>query len=44
VTAGYFNVVTGKSIVPIYPGGDKSMQDKLWKTTKSLLEQRGYLK
>lgn len=43
VTAGYFNVGTGKSIVPIYPGGDSTMQDKLWKATKSLLEQRGYL-
>jgi NAD(P)-dependent dehydrogenase (short-subunit alcohol dehydrogenase family) len=43
VTAGYFNVGTGKSIVPIYPGGDSTMQDKLWKDTKSLLEQRGYL-
>ena len=43
VTAGYFNVGTGKSILPIYPGGDSTMQDKLWKATKSLLEQRGYL-
>lgn len=43
VTAGYFNVGTGKSIVPIYPGGDIAMQDKLWKATKSLLEQRGCL-
>lgn len=43
VTGGYFNVGTGKSIVPIYPGGDSSMQDKLWKATENLLEQRGYL-
>lgn len=43
VTAGYFNVGTGKSIVPVYPGGDSTMQDKLWKVTKCLLEQRGYL-
>jgi NAD(P)-dependent dehydrogenase (short-subunit alcohol dehydrogenase family) len=43
VTGGYFNVGTGKSIVPIYPGGDSTMQGKLWEATKSLLEQRGYL-
>ncbi|WP_026889897.1 SDR family NAD(P)-dependent oxidoreductase [Lacrimispora aerotolerans] len=43
VTGGYFNVGTGKSIVPIYPGGDSIMQGKLWEATKSLLEQRGYL-
>jgi NAD(P)-dependent dehydrogenase (short-subunit alcohol dehydrogenase family) len=43
VTGGYFNVCTGKSIVPIYPGGDSNMQDRLWKATKSLLEQKGYL-
>ena len=43
VTGGYFNVGTGKSIVPIYPGGDSTMQGKLWEATKRLLEQRGYL-
>lgn len=44
VTGGYFNVGTGKPIVPIYPGGDINMQNKLWKDTKDLLELRGHLK
>lgn len=44
VTGGYFSVGTGKPIVPIYPGGDINMQNKLWKDTKDLLEQRGYLR
>lgn len=44
VTGGYFNVGTGKPIVPIYPGGDINMQNKLWKDTKDLLEQRGCLR
>jgi len=43
VTGGYFNVGTGKPIVPINPGGDCSMQDNLWKATENLLKQRGYL-
>lgn len=43
VTGGYFNVGSGKSIIPVYPGGDRSMQEKLWKATERLLEQRGYL-
>lgn len=44
VTGGYFKVGTGKPIVPIYPGGDISMQNKLWTDTKDLLELRGYLR
>lgn len=43
VTGGYFNVGTGKPIVPIYPGGDISMQNKLWNVTKELLQQRGFI-
>ena len=42
VTGGYFNVGTGRSIVPVYPGGDISMQNKLWNVTKELLQQRGF--
>lgn len=42
VTGGYFNVGTGRTIVPIYPGGDISMQNKLWNVTKELLQQRGF--
>ncbi len=43
VLGRYFNVGTRKPIVPIYPGGDSSMQYKLWKATKNVLKQRGYL-
>ncbi|MDF2504320.1 SDR family NAD(P)-dependent oxidoreductase [Clostridium sp.] len=43
VTGGYFNVGTGKSIVPVYPGGDISMQNKLWNDTKELLQQRCFM-
>ncbi|MEK4510461.1 SDR family NAD(P)-dependent oxidoreductase [Paenibacillus sp. FSL K6-2524] len=43
VTGGYFNVGTGNSIVPVYPGGDIIMQNKLWHVTKELLQQRGLL-
>ena len=38
VTGGYFNVGTGKSIIPVYPGGDITMQNKLWNKTKELLQ------
>ncbi len=43
VTGGYFNVGTGKSIVPVYPGGDIRMQQQLWEDTKNILTERGYL-
>lgn len=40
VTGGYFNVGSGAPIVPVYPGGDIIMQNKLWNVTKELLQQR----
>lgn len=43
VTGGYFNVGTGKPIVPVYPGGDIKMQNKLWTDTKNILAQRDYI-
>lgn len=43
VTGGYFTVGTGNSIVPVHPGGDIMMQNKLWNDTKDLLQQRGFL-
>ncbi|HBE78035.1 MAG TPA: short-chain dehydrogenase [Firmicutes bacterium] len=43
VTGGYFNVGTGKPVVPVYPGGDVAMQNKLWNVTKELLEQKGFI-
>lgn len=43
VTGGYFNVGTGTTIVPVYPGGDITMQNKLWNVTKELLHQRGFI-
>ncbi|MDF2594937.1 MAG: short-chain dehydrogenase [Clostridia bacterium] len=43
VTGEYFNVGTGKPIVPIVPGGDSDMQHKLWIDTKNLLSQSGYI-
>lgn len=43
VTGGYFNVGTGKAIVPIYPGNDELMQNKLWNETKVLLQQKGFI-
>lgn len=43
VTGGYFNVETGKPIIPIYPGGDITMQNKLWNYTKELLKQRAFV-
>ncbi|MDP1513036.1 SDR family NAD(P)-dependent oxidoreductase [Paenibacillus sp. CMAA1739] len=42
-TGGYFNVGTGKSIKPVLPGGDPQVQQKLWKATEDLLEQKGFL-
>ncbi|WP_025691891.1 SDR family NAD(P)-dependent oxidoreductase [Paenibacillus zanthoxyli] len=44
VTGGYFNVGTGDSIRPVHPGGDTEMQNKLWRATADLLEQKGVLK
>ncbi|WPC44061.1 SDR family NAD(P)-dependent oxidoreductase [Clostridium sp. JS66] len=38
VTGGYFNVGNGKHIIPVYPGGDSSMENKLWNYTRELLE------
>ncbi|MCD9024913.1 SDR family NAD(P)-dependent oxidoreductase [Cohnella silvisoli] len=43
VSGGYFKVGTGKSIMPVYPGGDVNMQKKLWNDTKNLLQHRGFL-
>jgi len=39
ITGGYFSVRTGKPIIPIYPGGDIPLQNKLWNDTKKLLQQ-----
>ncbi|OOM80898.1 SDR family NAD(P)-dependent oxidoreductase [Clostridium sp. BL-8] len=43
VTGGYFNVGTGNAIIPIYPGNDELMQNKLWNETKALLQQKGFI-
>ncbi len=43
VTGGYFNVGTGRPIVPAYPGGDIVMQRQLWSTTTELLRQKGLM-
>jgi NAD(P)-dependent dehydrogenase (short-subunit alcohol dehydrogenase family) len=43
VTGGYFNVGTGKPIMPAYPGGDITMQNKLWNDTKELLQRKGFV-
>lgn len=43
VTGGYFSAGTGKPIVPVYPGGDGTMQNKLWNDTKELLQQKGFI-
>lgn len=43
VTGGYFNVVTGEPIIPIYPGEDEIMQNKLWSDTEVLLRQKGFV-
>lgn len=43
VTGGYYNVGTGKSILPVHPGGDKAMQSKLWKETQRLLQHREWI-
>lgn len=43
VTGGYFQVGSGKPIVPIYPGGDIPMQKQLWKDTEKLLQQESYI-
>jgi NAD(P)-dependent dehydrogenase (short-subunit alcohol dehydrogenase family) len=43
VTGGYFNVGTGKPIIPVYPGGDITMQNKLWNDTKELLQRKGFV-
>ncbi|WP_226001484.1 SDR family NAD(P)-dependent oxidoreductase [Paenibacillus sp. BJ-4] len=43
VTGGYFNVGTGKPIVPVHPGGDINMQRQLWSATKELLQQKGMM-
>lgn len=43
VTGGYYNVGTGKSILPVHPGGDKAMQSKLWMETQRLLQHRKWI-
>ncbi|WP_342565547.1 SDR family NAD(P)-dependent oxidoreductase [Paenibacillus sp. FSL R7-0345] len=37
VTGGYFNVGTGRSIEPVFPGNDAVQQKKLWEATEDLL-------
>jgi len=39
MTGGYFNVGTGKAIIPVHPGGDTVMQKQLWSSTQNLLTQ-----
>jgi len=39
-TGGYFNVGTGKPIIPVQPAGDTEMENKLWNYTKELLEAK----
>ena len=43
VSGGYFNVGTGNSIIPIYPGGNITMENKLWNDTKELLQRKGFI-
>lgn len=43
VNGGYFKVGTGKPITPVHPGGDVIMQNKLWRYTEELLQERGFL-
>ncbi len=43
VTGGYFNVGTGKSIIPVEPAGNIAIEDKLWNYTKELLEAKDVL-
>ena len=43
VTGGYFNVAAGKPIIPVYPGNDKVIQNKLWNDTVALLQQKGFI-
>jgi len=43
VTGGYFSVGTGKPIIPVYPGRDSTMQNKLWNDTKELLKRNGFM-
>jgi NAD(P)-dependent dehydrogenase (short-subunit alcohol dehydrogenase family) len=43
VTGGYYNVGTGKSIVPVHPAGDITMQKKLWDATREVMQQRGFV-
>lgn len=44
VTGGYFNVGTGKPIIPIYPGGDANTQSQLWEYTEKLLREKKFIK
>ncbi|MGG4142791.1 SDR family NAD(P)-dependent oxidoreductase [Paenibacillus algorifonticola] len=43
VTGGYYNVGTGKSILPVRPGGDLAMQSRLWRETQQLLKQKEWI-
>ncbi|AIQ34879.1 short-chain dehydrogenase [Paenibacillus sp. FSL R5-0345] len=38
-TGGYFNVGTGNPIMPVHPGGDKEMENKLWNDTRLVIHQ-----
>lgn len=42
-TGGYFNVGTGNPIVPVQPGGDKVMENKLWNDTRDIVQQKGFV-
>lgn len=41
-SGGYFNVGTGNPIVPVQPGGDRVMENKLWNDTRDILQQKGF--
>ena len=43
VTGGYFNVGTGKPIIPVQPAGNITIENKLWNYTKELLELKGVI-
>ncbi|AWV32821.1 SDR family NAD(P)-dependent oxidoreductase [Paenibacillus odorifer] len=42
-SGGYFNVVTGNPIVPVQPGGERVMENKLWNDTGDILQQKGFV-
>ncbi|MEK4878482.1 MULTISPECIES: SDR family NAD(P)-dependent oxidoreductase [Paenibacillus] len=42
-SGGYFNVGTGNPIVPVQPGGERVMENKLWNDTGDILQQKGFI-